>query len=231
MVLQGKRLTPAQETKDGMQLNEALIKHLTGGDMITGRKLYQNFSMFRPTHKLLLSTNYKPRVLGTDTGIWRRVKLIDFKVLFEGERRDLQLSEKLQAEAPGILAWIVRGCTEWLKSGLRPPECVEIATQDYRSEQDVIGRFLKERCQLAKDHAEAAEALYKEFRKWAEESEDERMTQTAFGRELGSLRRGFTKDRGTGGRIVWKGLRLIKNENGLSGLRLRMNGSNSLKRN
>ena len=30
-------------------------------------------------------------------------------------------SEKLKAEWPGILAWMIEGCLEWQKEGLRPP--------------------------------------------------------------------------------------------------------------
>ncbi len=40
----------------------------------------------------------------------------------EFERKeDLYLSEKLKAYAPGILSWLVRGCIEWQRDGLRPP--------------------------------------------------------------------------------------------------------------
>lgn len=73
MTLQGRRLMIAQETDAGCRLNEAMIKHLTGGDKVTGRGMYENFSSFAPTHKLALCTNHKPEVRGRDYAIWRRV--------------------------------------------------------------------------------------------------------------------------------------------------------------
>jgi putative DNA primase/helicase len=211
MTLHGKRLAAAQETDAGAKLNEALIKHLTGGDTVTARGMYENFTSFSPTHKLILSTNHKPQVLGTDHAVWRRLKLIEFKVRFEGNQVDKKLLDKLKAEAPGILAWMVRGCVEWQRSGLREPACVQIATRSYRVEQDVFGTFLQECCEFGDDYVVGATELYQAFQEWSPENG---MTTTAFGLELG--KRGFVKDHFTTGphpgRRLWKGLRLSHEE-------------------
>jgi putative DNA primase/helicase len=57
---------------------------------------------------------------------------------------DLRLKEKLQAEYPGILAWLVRGCLEWQQQGLNPPAKVIEATNEYRSDEDVMQQFFEE---------------------------------------------------------------------------------------
>jgi putative DNA primase/helicase len=207
MTLQGKRLMMAQESDAGCELNEALIKYLTGGDPITGRGMYENFSSFEPTHKLLLSTNHKPVVRGTDLAIWRRLLLVPFTAVFEDKHCDLALGDKLKAAAPAVLAWLVRGCLEWQAFGLRAPSCVRLATAAYKAEQDVVGAFLRERCEVGPYYSALATDLYKAFR----ETTASDLTQTAFGLEL--ARRGFADDWMKGGpqhrRKIRRGLRLL----------------------
>ncbi len=144
--LHGKRLVLASETEAGAKLSESLVKSLTGGDRIRARRMRENFWEFAPTHKLVLLTNHKPRVRGTDHAIWRRLRLLPFNQVFDGDRADKTLPEKLRAEAEGILAWAVRGCLEWQRDGLRPPAEVTLATDSYRTSQDVCGRFATECC-------------------------------------------------------------------------------------
>ena len=60
-------------------LDEPRLKYLTGGDTVSARRLYASRFEFKPTHKLWIATNHKPRVRGGDDGIWRRLKLIPFE--------------------------------------------------------------------------------------------------------------------------------------------------------
>jgi putative DNA primase/helicase len=207
MTLQGRRLAATVETGAGIKLNETLIKHLTGGDKVTGRELYKNFSTFAPTHKLLLSTNHRPRIVGTDYAIWRRVKLIHFGAVFAKGRRDNGLRDKLRAEAKGILAWMVRGCREWQQVGLDEPECVRVATEAYREEEDIVGRFLKECCVVGPKLWTTAAELLRAMSEWDPEGE---LTANFLGREL--RERGFVSTQGTTfpykGIRIWKGLQL-----------------------
>jgi phage/plasmid-associated DNA primase len=55
------------------------------------------------------------------------------------EERDPDLPEKLKAEWPAILRWMVNGCTEWQKGGLQPPKAVIDATNLYLDDEDSIG--------------------------------------------------------------------------------------------
>src|SRR5205823_5111930 len=87
---------------------------------------------FDPTHKIILVTNHKPHVRGTDYALWRRVKLVPFTVTIAEGRQDKQLGEELRAQARGILAWLVQGCLDWLRNGLVTPSVVTEATEEYR---------------------------------------------------------------------------------------------------
>lgn len=136
----------ATETDNGARLDEPRVKALTGGDVVSARRMRENFWTFKPSHKLVLCSNYRPKVRGTDHGIWRRILLFPFTQTFDGSRKDKELHAKLLAEASGILAWAVRGCIEWQRIGLNPPEEVQAATRAYRSAEDVIGRFVADCC-------------------------------------------------------------------------------------
>lgn len=74
----GKRLVIAQETNAGARLAEATVKILTGGDIISARRMREDFWTFAPTHKVVLVTNHRPRIVGNDHAIWRRLVLIPF---------------------------------------------------------------------------------------------------------------------------------------------------------
>src|SRR5262249_41240372 len=78
----GKRLVVASEPEQGCRLNEALVKDLTGGEPLRARRMREDFWEFRPTHKIVLLTNHRPRVRGTDEGIWRRLRLVPFEARF-----------------------------------------------------------------------------------------------------------------------------------------------------
>ena len=180
----GQRFVIAAETQEGSRLDEAKVKRLTGGDKITGRRMREDFWDFDPTHKLVILSNHKPRIVGTDEGIWRRVLLIPFPSKFwdpdkpaqPGEdrdprfRADKQLLAKLKTEAPGILAGAVRGCLEWQREGLQPPAEVIAATEQYRAEQDLVAEFLGERCTLTGNKYDRIRSgeLFATFQKWAD---------------------------------------------------------------
>jgi putative DNA primase/helicase len=135
------RLAVAAETERKVRLAEASVKNLTGGDRIRARRMKQDPWSFEPTHSLWLQTNHLPQITGRDAGIWRRIRVVEWVSRFTGKAVDRNLDEKLAAEAPGILAWLVRGCLAWQREGLAEPEPVVRATLAYRQREDVFTRF------------------------------------------------------------------------------------------
>jgi putative DNA primase/helicase len=203
--LKGARLVAAVEAAQGRQLDENVIKQVTGGDTVTARFLYHEHFEFVPQFKLFLVANHKPVIVGTDEAIWRRIRLIPFTVTIPKEERDKHLLEKLQRELPGILAWAVRGCLKWQEDGLGEPEAVSIATADYRREMDVMADFIEEQCVLGERETADAGMLYGKFHDWAKNNGEEELTQKKFGTQL--RERGFEAAKKRGHRC-WVGLRL-----------------------
>lgn len=188
--LAGARMVCAEEPQ-AVRLSEAVIKNLTGGGAVVARYLYGREFEFVPGFKLWLGTNERPVIRAVDLGMWRRVNLIPFEANFAGELEEKGLEDRLVlTEGPGILAWTVAGCLAWQTNGLKPPECVRVATAEYRSDSDVVGQFL-EGCCADGGQADAG-PLYQAYRYWAESQGEKPMNANAFGRKLSE--RGIKKD-------------------------------------
>lgn len=191
VVLYGKRFVADLETSDDMKLNEDMVKRITGGDEITARRMKEDFWSFEPTHKLVLATNYEPKVKGFDVAIWARLKKVPFLVSFLG-REDHSLKDKLEAEASGILAWLVQGCLAWQREGLIDVADIAMATEQYRSEQDTVSQFFADRVgrfageKLRKTDAAGA------YRAWCAANASEPVSAKAFG--AGMAKQGVASD-------------------------------------
>jgi len=205
LYLRGKRLAWLSETNENRRLNAGKVKLLTGGDLITGRAPYAAQQItFKPTHKIFLLTNHRPKADAQDTALWHRVLLIPFTMAFlpnpdpakANERlADLNRADKLRAERPGILAWLVQGCIEWQRQGLNPPECVRAATKEYRDGEDTLKTFLQDRCTEGPGRSVRASAFYKAYLAWAEESGEKPISSKKFGTYMSEVY-DFTKDEG-----------------------------------
>ena len=166
-------MVTAVEAEAGRAMAESVVKQLSGGDTVAARFLYHEIFEFVPEFKLFLATNHKPIIRGSDHGIWRRIRLIPFEITIPPDERDRELPAKLKAESAGILAWIVRGCLAWQRDGLREPEAVLVATENYRTEMDVMGDFLAARCVLSVTASISSGELYASYKLWCEDSGDD----------------------------------------------------------
>jgi putative DNA primase/helicase len=208
----GLRLAVTHETDAGRRLAEGTVKRLTGGNKITARRMREDFWDFDPSHSIVMHTNHKPIVRGTDEGIWRRLRFVPFTVVIPEDERDGKLPERLALEADGILAWVVNGYRQWQDRGLAEPKPVTDATSTFRGESDMLGLFLKERCMInAHDHVRSSE-LFAGWLKWCQRENVDAGTQTAFSRDLTD--RGFDKKKDGLGRMVWAGIGLYADEAG-----------------
>jgi putative DNA primase/helicase len=208
--LRGARFVAATESAQNVRLAENLIKSVTGGDRITARHLYQGSFEFQPAFKLWLATNYKPRIVGDDEGIWSRIRLVPFTVTIPEGSRDMKLTEKLQAEAPGILNWAIEGLRMYLTDGLPVPGTVRMATSGYRQDSDQVNRFLDETC-IADFRAQILKSvLYERYKNWAEgNGESYVMSKKDFDQSLES--RGF-QEGSSNRRVTWRGVDLASVE-------------------
>jgi putative DNA primase/helicase len=166
-----------------------------------------DFFSFVPTHKLVLSTNHKPIIRGTDKGIRRRVHLVPFTVTIPPEEQDKALKEKLLAEASGILQWMLAGCDAWQREGLNPPRAILDATEEYLAEMDLIGQFIEETCDVdaSKKTQIGASDLYRNYEIWCINGGHHPLNQHNFGASMTD--RGFDRKTVNGCKF-YKGIQL-----------------------
>lgn len=182
--LKGARLVTTVEPNEGLRLNEGLLKQLTGGDIITARKLYAEEFEFKAEFKLFMATNHKPIIRGTDLGIWRRVHMIPFTVVIPENEVDRQLTEKLMQELDGIFVWALRGVAMYHKEGLKMPTAVQQAVDEYKKEMDVVSKFLDECTEKAFAKSVKAINLFKAYMEWCDINSEYKMSNTKFGKEI-----------------------------------------------
>ena len=180
----GARVVAAMESDGGRKLAAALIKQLTGNDVVTARFLFSELFEIVPTWKLWFSTNHRPVITDDGDALWRRPKLIPFSVQIPEAERDTELYTKLTQELPGILVWAVEGCLRWQRDGLNSPPVVAAATAAYREAENTFAQFLEERCRVDSRERVKFSDLRKGYLEWVEESADKPMSAKAFATAL-----------------------------------------------
>lgn len=190
-MLRGARLVSVSETEEGRAWAESRIKQLTGGDQVTARFMRQDFFTFTPQFKLLIVGNHKPVLKNVDDAARRRFNIIPF--VHKPATPDKQLEEKLRAEYPAILRWMIEGCLDWQENGLVRPESVREATASYFDEQDLFGQWIEECCEVGTVHWATTTRLFDSWKSYAERNGEYAGDVRKFGPMLS--KRGFLPER------------------------------------
>lgn len=204
--LRGARMVTAQETESGRRWAESRIKSLTGGDPITARFMRQDGFTFQPQLKLLFSGNHRPRLSTVDEAIRRRMYLLPFMVTIPEAERDLDLTDKLKVEWPGILTWCITGCLDYLSTGLAAPARVREATDSYLQAQDVFADWLSQYCEIGSQHWDPPTRLFKSWCRFAEAAGERPGRQRDFNDRMEGA--GYRQGRDSARGRYWVGLRV-----------------------
>jgi putative DNA primase/helicase len=164
--LAGIRLAVASEVESGAPLAESLVKLATGGEnSIPAREPYGKPFSYHPQFKLLVLANHLPTIGDRSSAMERRMKVIPLDHV--PAKPDPRLKDRLRAEYPAILRWVIDGCLLWQRDGLGTCAAVTHASESFFVEQDAIGTWANERLALATGLRTKRADLFNDFNQWA----------------------------------------------------------------
>lgn len=170
--LLGVRFVVVAEPPQGMEMNAALLKSMTGNDTISARRLYEGFFEYVPTFKMVFNSNHIPRISDMTVFEGDRLRLIPFNVHFGEDRRDptLKSAFKTPENLSGILNWALEGLRLLNTEGFSMPPAVASATKDYRRSQDKLLLFMEEETESGEDFEVPLVVLQSAFSDWCRAS-------------------------------------------------------------
>jgi P4 family phage/plasmid primase-like protien len=150
--LDGSRIVIVSELGRGNELEDSLLKKMSGNDSITARGNYKNDREIDPTWQFIFQTNHRIGFDSTDSACRRRFIEIPFDnvltkdplVTFDDGLKEWMKTDKPFHEA--VLAWLVGGCVRWKKEGFHIPASVTEATEDLFASLDYMSDFIAECC-------------------------------------------------------------------------------------
>lgn len=208
MEFRGARLVFAAETEDQGILNENFIKTIVGNSRVMGRVLYKGLTRFDCTHKTMLMTNFRAVITGKGKDIWRRVLNVAC-TQSELAQPDVDLLNKMKAEADLILSWLVRGFQRYLQEGLTVPDKLKQANEAYRDEMNLLKRFIEDCCVIdfaASKHLCVLRSDFtKTFNLWLRDEGYERMRFSPTRVESDMVKMKYRAEK-RHGRRIWDGV-------------------------
>lgn len=171
--LKGCRFLNASEPPKRMLLDDSQLKVLTGRDQVTARNLYQKDFQFFPSFKLFINTNYLPLIRDNKLFESERINVITFDKHFEEWEQDKTLKDKLKQpdSLSGILNWCLDGLKIYQEEGIKPPEEIKMANNEYKFSSDKIANFIGECLEEDVTVNCAASEVFVRYKEWCKENE------------------------------------------------------------
>lgn len=156
---------------NGNSLNTQYFKAITGEDVISAEQKNKPVFEFKPTVKLVFSTNNLPHTKDTSYGFMRRLSILHFKNTVKEENKDRDLKEKLKLESQGIFLWAIEGLKRLKENNFKFSECTTSneAINQYEKELNPMLLFFEECISKVNDeNREDRKIIYNSFKVWAE---------------------------------------------------------------
>lgn len=133
-------LVIANETNEGVAMDDELVKRMSGNDMMTFRRNYLSEAEYAPRYTVVFTTNHLPEFTGTDNALWTRLRAVEFPVSFAG-REDVDLDERLAGEADGIATAIALAAHRAYAAGLPDTASTSAAKHKHRAGVDPLSQI------------------------------------------------------------------------------------------
>lgn len=181
MQLQYARMAYYSESDRNEKVNAAKVKELTGGETISGRKMYSDIENFKPACNHIVTTNYRFIIESNDHATWRRFLCYRFKFRFAEEEdpkdkfvrlKNPELIDKIKKDKryhEAFLAILMHYHTMlYQKYNGRilkvPKPTIDHETEEYRIREDIYERFISTRVLYQEDTEQNMDQFVENFR-------------------------------------------------------------------
>lgn len=217
MKIRDTRMVTIDELQKYDELDTGLVKNITGGasEKINVREMYGRAQSFEFAFKLILNTNFLPRLNWMDNAMNRRVVVIPFNVVFTDEKQDRSLPYKLQKEKEQILNLLIKMAVEYYQHGLPEiPKASKAAFKKATLADCPLKAYFDEEIEITRDKGDMiqAQAFYDSFLAWAYAHDfhiDDIDTQTNVGRRMKQMH-GITVKQDGYHRVQYCGMKFKK---------------------
>lgn len=210
--LPGVRMLRTGEPPNNAKFDESLINTITGQDTLQIRDNFRSFFAAKMSFKLTVACNAAPAIPNATEGIKRRIKVVPFEKTMKGALkadgtplRDENFKNKLIPELPGILAALVRGALDWLEHGFIEPDDVTQWTEEYKDENDPLGRFLSYCVVIDAEARIQASKFHELFQAWAKATGGPEWSMQHLKKKM--VGKGYSQKQSNG--MQWLGLKAV----------------------
>jgi putative DNA primase/helicase len=181
MLLEHSRLTYFSESDRNEKVNVAIVKEISGGEPLTGRKLYEDLKTFTPKTNYVLTTNHLLSIETQEYAVWRRFMSYSFKICFKNNadpnnkferERDDDLITKIKNDGRylsammSILVEYRRKLYDEYDGKLMkvPRPTIIKETEEYRQKEDIFARYISQRVFYVPDRIQTLDEICVQFR-------------------------------------------------------------------
>jgi putative DNA primase/helicase len=187
--LQSKMLVACTEMTHREASAISMLKKCISGDMVSGEWKYKQRVDFYPTAKFVFALNEVPSIVDKSYGFTRKILVINFSQRFEGDRKDVDMKVKLQAERDGIFFWMLLGACELLRRRRFSEDELELQQEklEFIQQSNPLALFLSEECIQDEKARVAGDVLHGKYIAWAQQAMLQPMGKIKFYSALANL--------------------------------------------
>lgn len=155
-----------------------ILNALISGEEVIMERKFKDAEHVIPHAKLLWAMNDMPRVKEASSGLFRRVKVVEFPAL--SVPPDPLVKTRIKDMGAAILNWALDGLQRLHTRGhFDIPDCVKVATSQFEAANDIVKLFVDEKCDLGPAYREKAAGLYASYVGWCTENGHRAKSSTA----------------------------------------------------
>lgn len=196
--LPGKTLVVSTEQPNSFLASTAVLNAVISGEPVNVDRKFRDAIEVTPRCKIAWAMNELPRVSDPNSGLFRRVKVVEFPAIPESNR-DPGLKERIRNEGAGILNWALVGLDRLRKRGrFDIPTEIVTATANFKDNNDIPARFIEDVCIVGNDATGEplrvkSSNLYNQYKFWCEDNGHKPQSSTSLANDWKRL--GFEKRR------------------------------------